>query len=61
VVDSAEATAAALREIQPTLGEEGAAGGLRILVTDLPGQFASSASRFLGKPVQGLDIEAIDL
>jgi glutamate racemase len=62
VVDSAEATAAALREIQPELGAEaGAAGGLRILVTDLPGQFASSASRFLGKPVQGLDIEAIDL
>ncbi|MGB5704424.1 MAG: glutamate racemase [Polyangiales bacterium] len=62
VVDSAEATAAALREM---LSEDGAGAGssgdLRILVTDLPGQFASSASRFLGKPVQGLDIQAIDL
>ena len=60
VVDSAEATAAALSEMQ---GEPraGSGGRLRILVTDLPGQFAASASRFLGKPVQGLDIEAIDL
>ncbi len=62
VVDSAEATAAALRELQ--LGaapQSGAEADLRILVTDLPGQFASSASRFLGKPIDGLDIEAIDL
>jgi glutamate racemase len=61
VVDSAEATAAVLRQIQPPAASKlGSAGGLRILVTDLPGQFAASASRFLGKPVQGLDIEAID-
>lgn len=62
VVDSAEATASALRETVHTGGaESGTAGELRILVTDLPGQFASSASRFLGKPVHGLDIQAIDL
>jgi glutamate racemase len=62
VVDSAEATASALRETVGTgVAESGTAGELRILVTDLPGQFASSASRFLGKPVQGLDIQAIDL
>ena len=62
VVDSAEATASALRETVDTgVAESGTAGELRILVTDLPGQFASSASRFLGKPVQGLDIQAIDL
>ena len=60
VVDSAEATASALSEMQAT-GDRGAGGSLRILVTDLPGQFAASASRFLGKPVQGLDIQAIDL
>ena len=62
VVDSADATASALRETVDTeVAESGAAGELRILVTDLPGQFASSASRFLGKPVRGLDIQAIDL
>jgi glutamate racemase len=62
VVDSADATANALREMSlPGPAEPGSAGTLRILVTDLPGQFASSASRFLGKPVQGLDVEAIDL
>jgi glutamate racemase len=62
VVDSAEATAAALRQTLPKASHEpGARGGLRILVTDLPKQFAASASRFLGRPLQGLDIEAIDL
>lgn len=62
VVDSAEATAHALRETVPGAGPEAGSGGdLRILVTDLPGQFAASASRFLGKPVRGLDIQAIDL
>jgi glutamate racemase len=63
VVDSADATANALRELQPPglSPAAGPVGDLRILVTDLPGQFASSASRFLGEPVEGLDIEAIDL
>ena len=62
VVDSADATASALRETVDTdVAESGATGDLRILVTDLPGQFASSASRFLGKPIRGLDIQAIDL
>jgi hypothetical protein len=36
-------------------------GSLQILVTDLPGQFGSAASRFLGKPLEGLDIRTIDL
>jgi hypothetical protein len=36
-------------------------GSLQILVTDLPGEFGAAASRFLGKPLQGLDIRAIDL
>lgn len=62
VVDSAEATAARLVELQGSGSPVPAPDGdLRILVTDLPGQFASSASRFLGKGVDGLDIEAIDL
>lgn len=62
VVDSAEATAARLVELQGSGSPVPAPDGdLRILVTDLPGQFASSALRFLGKGVDGLDIEAIDL
>ncbi len=62
IVDSAEATAVTLIDM---LGGESAAvepsGSLQILVTDLPGQFGAAASRFLGKPLQGLDIRAIDL
>jgi len=62
IVDSAEATAATLTEmLGATSSAPGHAGSLRILVTDLPGQFGSAASRFLGKPLQGLDIQAIDL
>jgi glutamate racemase len=62
IVDSAEATAATLSEML-ALGPRAEAppGSLRILVTDLPGQFGASASRFLGKSVDGLDIRAIDL
>ncbi len=62
IVDSAQATAETLTDMlaaTPT-GPE-LPGSLRILVTDLPGQFGSAASRFLGKPTQGLDIETIDL
>jgi glutamate racemase len=62
IVDSAEATAATLTEM---LGESpiaaGPPGSLQILVTDVPNQFGAAASRFLGKPVEGLDIQAIDL
>lgn len=62
IVDSAAATAAALREMLGVDARaEGTLGSLQILVTDLPGQFGASASRFLGKPVHGLDIRAIDL
>jgi glutamate racemase len=62
IVDSAAATAQALSELP--LGppnSPNSKGDLRILVTDLPGQFAASAARFLGEPVDGLDIQAIDL
>lgn len=62
VVDSAQATASALRDmVDAPSASRNEVGELRILVTDLPKQFAASASRFLGKPVHGLDIEAIDL
>ncbi len=59
VVDSAEATAESLGTMVEA--RAGGSGALEILVTDLPGQFASAASRFLGKPLDGLDIRAIDL
>jgi glutamate racemase len=62
IVDSAEATAATLHEmLHSGTGSFGPTGSLRILVTDLPGHFASVASRFLGEPLQGLQVEAIDL
>jgi len=62
IVDSAEATAASLAATlnMPAAASQ-APGSLRILVTDLPAQFAASASRFLGKPLKGLDIQAVDL
>ena len=62
IVDSAAATAATLTEmLGASAGVRGPSGSLQILVTDLPGQFGTAASRFLGKPLQGLDIRAIDL
>jgi len=62
IVDSADATARALSALIDTgPAEDRGPGELRVLVTDLPGQFGASASRFLGKPVEGLDIRAIDL
>jgi len=62
IVDSAAATAATLVEmLELDVTAANPLGSLKILVTDLPGQFATSASRFLGKSVEGLDIHAIDL
>lgn len=62
IVDSAEATATTLTEIlHPSSRADRAVGSLEILVTDLPGQFGAAASRFLGKPLAGLDIQVIDL
>jgi glutamate racemase len=60
IVDSAEATADALRA--EALGPVGSdEGDLRILVTDMPDQFAASASRFLGKSIDPREVKAIDL
>ena len=64
VVDSAEATA---RELVETLDARelrrtGAAPGtLTMFVTDIPGRFGEVASRFLGRPIEGLRVEQIDL
>jgi glutamate racemase len=64
VVDSAEAAA---RELQAVLEERGLGrapagdGDLAMFVTDIPGRFSEVASRFLGRPVEGLRVEQIDL
>jgi glutamate racemase len=64
VVDSAEATAC---DLEALLAERGlrragdAPGDLAMFVTDMPGRFGEVAGRFLGRPVEGLDVEQIDL
>lgn len=64
VVDSAEATAEELSELlsardMARVSDE--PGDLRMFVTDMPGRFSEVASRFLGRSVEGLAIEQIDL
>lgn len=63
VVDSAHATAAELAEMLEAraMGRGEGEGALRIMVTDLPGKFAETASRFLGREVEGLAVEQVDL
>ena len=64
VVDSAEATALELGQLlrERGLARSGAgAGELSLYVTDLPGRFGEVAGRFLGRPVEGLAVEQIDL
>jgi glutamate racemase len=64
VVDSAEATAAELAALVAERGlaaPEGHQGSLSMLVTDMPGRFSEVAGRFLGEPVEGLDLSQIDL
>jgi glutamate racemase len=64
VVDGAEATAHALRDV---LADRSLAttrpgpGSLEMLVTDLPDRFAEVASRFLGEEVTGEMITQVDL
>lgn len=65
VVDSARATAhelEALLDARALSAPRGAASrSSKLLVTDLPARFAEQASRFLGRPVEDLEVEAIDL
>ncbi len=64
VVDSAEATAeelAALLETRGLQAQRAEQGELRLLVTDVPKRFGEVASRFLGRSLSGLQVEAIDL
>jgi glutamate racemase len=62
VVDSAQATAAELREMLGPRVPEAVAdrpGGLHLMVTDRPQMFATVAARFLGHDVA--DVEVVDL
>ncbi len=63
VVDSAEATAGELAELlaERDLAASRAQGNLQIMVTDMPKRFTEVAARFLGRPLSGLAVEAIDL
>jgi glutamate racemase len=62
IVDSAEATAFALRSsLKIESSESAGAGSMQVLVTDLPNEFAAAASRFLGAPLEGFEVRAIDL
>jgi glutamate racemase len=64
VVDSAEATAdelIAMLESRALATDRSESGRLRILVTDMPKRFGEVASRFMGRSVTGLQVEAIDL
>ncbi len=66
IVDSGVAAAAELaqllsdRELRAP-HVEGRSGELRLKVTDRPGRFAEVASRFLGRDVEQLAVEQIDL
>ena len=72
VVDSAEATAEELAQLLTSreldrggeasaLPERAGDDRLELLVTDMPRRFGEAASRFLGRPVTGLSVRAIDL
>jgi len=64
VVDSAEDTAeelAALLDQRGLRAHRPEGGALRLLVTDTPKRFSEVASRFLGRSVEGLPLQAIDL
>jgi len=63
VVDSAEATAAELSALLDArdMGAEPGAGRLQILVTDKPGPFATTASRFIGHALDDGAVEQVDL
>jgi glutamate racemase len=64
VVDSGVAAAGELGEMLEARGltrERTGEGGLRLKVTDRPGRFAEVAARFLGRDVEGLAVEQVDL
>ncbi|UJR85554.1 glutamate racemase [Sandaracinus amylolyticus] len=63
IVDSGVAAAGELDETLRARGllREGAPGGLKLMVTDRPGRFAEVAARFLGRDLDGLEVEQVDL
>lgn len=64
VVDSAEATVAELAQLlteRDLARPVGSLGDLRLNVTDIPGRFSEVAARFLGRSLEGLAVEQVDL
>lgn len=62
VVDSGVAAAGELGELLRERGlERKGEGGLSLMVTDRPGRFPEVAARFLGRALEGLDVEQVDL
>jgi glutamate racemase len=63
VVDSGVAAARELAELlrERDLAREADTGSIRLMVTDRPGKFAEVAERFLGRDVEGLVVEQVDL
>jgi glutamate racemase len=64
IVDSATTTAEAVaRELtyRGLLRPTGAETSLTLLATDGPDRFASVGARFLGQPIDGSDVEVVDL
>jgi glutamate racemase len=64
IVDSAETTAAALRQVLDSnrLAEGGAGPGtVKLLATDGDERFARVGSHFLGRPLAATDVEIVDL
>ena len=67
MVDSALATAKELqgalkeRELGRPLEDLPRRGSLRIHVTDLPSRFREQAARFLGRSVEEVPVELVDL
>jgi glutamate racemase len=64
IVDSAETTAAALRDVLETAGlAHGGSGpgSVKLLATDGAERFARVGSHFLGRPLAAADVEIVDL
>jgi glutamate racemase len=64
IVDSAETTAAAVADALESNGmsnETGGVSSMRFFATDSPERFARVGAIFLGRPIDAVDVELIDL
>ncbi|MCS6798425.1 MAG: glutamate racemase [Myxococcota bacterium] len=64
LVDGSRATAESLARLlseRSLAAPPGGCGSLELFVTDLPDRFTEVAARFLGRPVEGLQVRQVDL